>query len=189
MIRFMKVTVATDGYQQIKQIGDRYVVHLEPTVNGEETECYEYIVDEEPNIEYLTSQLQEWKQYISARQLEFAKVDKCKQLIEYDSSSSVNSFTINNKSMWIDASLRQQLRISLEAIQAAGRDTATKWFDGVEYTFPLTSWFSMLNALEVYAADALNVTESHKAAINNLTSIEDVEAYDFTVGYPQKLNF
>jgi hypothetical protein len=46
----------------------------------------------------------------------------------------------------------------------------------------------MLGLVEVYAADALNVTESHKEAINALESIEDVEAYVFT-GYPEKLSF
>jgi hypothetical protein len=46
----------------------------------------------------------------------------------------------------------------------------------------------MLNALEVYAAEALNVTESHKAAVNALTTIEEIEQYDITTGYPEKLN-
>ena len=43
--------------------------------------------------------------------------------------------------------------------------------------------------LEVYAGDALNVTESHKAAVNALNSVEEVEAYDITDGYPEKLTF
>ena len=40
----------------------------------------------------------------------------------------------------------------------------------------------------MYASDALNVTEAHKAAINALESVEDVEAYEFS-GYPEKLSF
>ena len=47
----------------------------------------------------------------------------------------------------------------------------------------------MLVAIEVYAGDALNVTESHKAAVNALDSVEAVEAYDITAGYPEKLSF
>ena len=65
----------------------------------------------------------------------------------------------------------------------------TRWFDGNEYTFPISTWKQMLVALEVYAGDAINVTESHKAAINAMNSIEDIEEYDITQGYPQKLNF
>jgi hypothetical protein len=47
----------------------------------------------------------------------------------------------------------------------------------------------MLVALEVYAGDALNVTEAHKAAVNALETIEEVDNFDITVGYPEKLSF
>jgi len=47
----------------------------------------------------------------------------------------------------------------------------------------------MLIALEVYAGDALNVTESHKAAVNALTTIEEIDSYDYMTGYPEKLVF
>ena len=118
-----------------------------------------------------------------------AKAEKVAELEVYDASDAVNSFTVNGKEMWLDAATRQQLRISLDAMKAVGRETVTKWFDGVEYTFPTDTWFFMLGQVEVYAADALNVTEAHKAAILSLATVEDVAAYDFTVGYPEKLNF
>ena len=116
-----------------------------------------------------------------------AKADKIAELEAYD-QSEVNSFSVNGKDMWLDHDLRQQLRISLDALSQAGRETVTKWFDGLEYTYPIDVWYYMLGLVEVYASDALNVTESHKAAINALESIEDVEAYQFT-GYPEKLSF
>ena len=90
--------------------------------------------------------------------------------------------------MWLDHDLRQQLRISLDALSQAGRENVTKWFDGVEYTYSIDVWYYMLGQVEVYASDALNVTESHKAAINALESIDEVEAYEFS-GYPEKLSF
>ena len=65
----------------------------------------------------------------------------------------------------------------------------TRWFGGHPFVFPLTKWKQMLTLLEVYAGDAINVTEAHKAAINALTSVAEVQEYDFTVGYPQKLEF
>lgn len=34
-----------------------------------------------------------------------------------------------------------------------------------------------------------NVTEEHKAAVNTLTTIEEVDAYDYKTGYPEKLSF
>ena len=116
-----------------------------------------------------------------------AKANKIAELEAYD-DSEVNSFSVNGKDMWLDHDLRQQLRISLDALSQAGRESVTKWFDGVEYTYPIDVWYYMLGLVEVYASDALNITESHKAAINALESVEDVEAYQFT-GYPEKLSF
>lgn len=121
--------------------------------------------------------------------LQRAKASKIAELEAYDASDAVNSFSVNGKTMWLDAQTRQQLRISLDAMQQAGRGTVTKWFDGEQYTYPIDVWYYMLAQVEVYASDALNVTESHKAAINALTSVSEVEAYDYTVGYPDKLSF
>lgn len=118
-----------------------------------------------------------------------AKASKIAELEAYDASEAVNSFSVNGKTMWLDAQTRQQLRISLDAMRDAGRETVTKWFDGVEYTYPIEVWYRMLNAVEVYAADALNVTEGHRNAINGLETVEAVEGYDFTTGYPERLVF
>ena len=117
-----------------------------------------------------------------------AKANKIAELEAYD-QSEVNSFSVNGKDMWLDHDLRQQLRISLDALSQAGRETVTKWFDGVEYTYPIDVWYYMLGLVEVYASDALNVTESHKAAINAKTTVKQVEDYNFQSGYPPKLSF
>ena len=117
-----------------------------------------------------------------------AKSAKIAELEAYDQSDAVNSFSVNGKEMWLDAQTRQQLRISLDANQQAGREIVKKWFNGEPFEFPIDVWYYMLGQVEVYAGDALNVTEAHKAAINALESVEDVEAYEFT-GYPSKLSF
>ena len=120
--------------------------------------------------------------------LEQARSAKVMDIEEYDNSSHVNEFLLGGVPMWLDAQTRQQLRVSIEAYQATGAGSVTKWFGGQEFTFPTSAWLTMLNALEVYAAEALNVTELHKAAVMALGSVEEVESYDITQGYPQKLN-
>ena len=143
-----------------------------------------------PSVEQLESWgFEEWVEPTPTPEelLARAKANKIAELEAYD-DSEVNSFSVNGKTMWLDHDLRQQLRISLDALSQAGRENVTKWFDGVEYTYPIDVWYYMLGQVEVYASDALNVTESHKAAINALESIEDVEAYEFS-GYPEKLSF
>jgi hypothetical protein len=116
-----------------------------------------------------------------------AKANKIAELEAYDASDAVNSFSVNGKTMWLDVQTRQQLRISLDAMRDAGREIVTKWFDGVEYTYPIEVWYRMLNAVEVYAADALNVTELHRRDLQEIDNLDDLEIYDYTVGYPNKL--
>ena len=145
-----------------------------------------------PSVELLTEWgFEEWVEPTPTPEelLARAKANKIAELEAYDASEAVNSFTIGGITMWLDAPTRQQLRISLDACYTMGRESASKWFNGVEYAFSINVWYQMLTALEVYAADALNVTESHRAAINGLDTIEAVEGYDFSTGYPSKLSF
>lgn len=121
--------------------------------------------------------------------LKRAKQEKIAELEAYDQSDAVDSFTINGQSMWLTVEERQQIATQISANEAVGRDNMTRWFGGHSFTFPLATWKQMLVALEVYAGDAINVTEAHKAAIEALATIEDVEAYDFTANYPTKLSF
>ena len=127
--------------------------------------------------------------YTAEELLSMAKSSKLAEIETYDQSDAVNSFTLGDAPMWLDAPTRQQLRISIEAYQAQGIETVTKWFGGQEFTFPCQSWLQMLALLEVYAAEVLNVTEAHKAAVIALDTIAAVEAYDITAGYPQPLAF
>ena len=120
--------------------------------------------------------------------LQRAKTVKLGEIDEYDNSTNVNLFYLGGVPMWLDAATRQQLKISIEAYVATGAQTVTKWFEGQQFTFPINAWIQMLSALEVYASEALNVTEAHKADIMAMTNIEDITNYDITQGYPEKLN-
>ena len=135
-----------------------------------------------------------WQVYVepeptNAEKLAAAKAEKIAQIETYDSSDAVEQFTINDIPMWLGHELRQQIRTSAEAYSAMGAETMTKVFNGAEFTFPIATWIQMLNALEVYAAEALNTTERHKAAVQAMTRRADVENYDYTTGYPEKLEF
>lgn len=121
--------------------------------------------------------------------LESVKQKKLGQLNAYDNSDAVNSFTIGDESMWLTPQQRQQVSMQIQANEDLGREEMTKWFNGKQFTFTLFKWRQMLSSLEVYAGDALNATEMHKANINNLNTIEDIQNYDYTVGYPEKLVF
>ena len=124
-----------------------------------------------------------------AQLLERAKADKIAELEAYNDSNSVNEFTIRNNPMWLNFDERSRLQKAVDAKEAMGKTSMTKVWNGVDFTFPLSTWKAMLASLEDYAYECQNVTDSHKAAIDALESVEDVEAYDFTTGYPEKLSF
>lgn len=145
-----------------------------------------------PTVEQLTAWgFVEWIEPVPTPEqlLERAKANKIAELEVYDVSDAVNSFTINGNPMWLTRDERTQIDESVSAYSAKGETQMTKYFAGVPYTFPLTAWKSMLNDLIVYASEALNVTESHKAAISQLDTVQEVEDYDYTQGYPEKLEF
>ena len=121
--------------------------------------------------------------------LDIAKRKKQSEITDFDNSANVNSFIIGGQPMWLNFELRSRLKASLEAIEAAGGEGMTKSFGGVEYTFTVGQWKTMVNAVENYAGQCQTVTESHRHSVNLLETIEAVNSYDYTVGYPEKINF
>jgi hypothetical protein len=47
----------------------------------------------------------------------------------------------------------------------------------------------LLLRLEAYAKETFNRTQSHKAEVYALGSIAELEAYDYTAGYPPRPKF
>lgn len=117
--------------------------------------------------------------------LDTMKGIKIAELGIYDASPAVNSFTIGNEVTWLSPASRSNYLLTIQAAQAAGVEVVI--FEGIQ--LPVASALAALNAINVYAMQCVGVTEAHKAAINALDTIEAVEAYDYTTGYPEKLNF
>lgn len=110
-------------------------------------------------------------------------------IISYDSSSDVNCFYMQGKKMWLDKATRAGLMLRFQAEQVMGNESTTLWYGGEQYEIPLLGAFQMLYALEVYASQCYDNTQRHLANIANLETIEEVEAYDYKEGYPEKLEF
>lgn len=121
--------------------------------------------------------------------LALAKGKKDGDITAFDNSANVNSFIIGGLPMWLGWELRARLKSSLDAVESAGGTEMTKSFGGIDYTFSTDQWNAMINTVENYAGACQKVTEGHRAAVNALTAIADVEAYDYTTGYPPKINF
>ena len=92
---------------------------------------------------------------------------------------------------WADKTERNSLKSVIQDCIAMDRETYRLDLRevGVSVDINCEKLLSMLSTLEVYAIDCYNKTTDHIYAVNNLTTVEEIEAYDYRVGYPEKLTF
>lgn len=124
-----------------------------------------------------------------AERIARVKEKKVDDILKHDKSAEVNLFYIGDTAMWLDKETRTGLMLRFQAEQAIGNTDTTLWANGVQYPLPLAMAVQMLYALEVYASACYDNTQRHLAAVDSLSTIEDIQSYDYTTGYPEKLRF
>lgn len=134
--------------------------------------------------EYLIA---ENKKKYEGKTLEEAKEMLLAEIDAYDTSSAVNGFMLNGLLVWLDKATRVGLMNSTNITKAMGQPTTTLWLGESKMEVPCDKAIQLLSVLEMYALECFNVTASHKAAVNELKTIEEVEAYDYKKGYPKML--
>lgn len=112
---------------------------------------------------------------------------KNNDIMAYDSSSEVNSFTFRGVEMWLDKDTRNGLVMRLNAEKEAGHITTTLWLGTQSFTLGVDEGLQLLAALELYASACFDNTSSHLAAVEQLDDVEDIFNYDYKTGYPEKL--
>lgn len=121
--------------------------------------------------------------------IEYKKWMLNEQIKAYDSSAHVNSFTIGEYTTWLDKSTRVGLKLRFESEKEMGITDTTLWDNGIAFPLKVNDAINMLYAIEMYASASYDNTQRHIAAVRALTTVEEVEAYDYTTGYPEKLKF
>ena len=121
--------------------------------------------------------------------LDMAKESARREIEDYDSSDDVNGFYMQGQQMWLDKATRAGLMLRLQAEQATGNASTTLWYGSHQFEIPMEQAFQMLYALEVYASQCYDNTQRHLAAVDGLMNYEEVAEYDYSVGYPEKLEF
>ena len=119
--------------------------------------------------------------------LAFAQEMLTRAITAHDTSSSVNGFMLNGATVWLDKDTRMGLMNSTTIARNMGQDTTIVWFAGTSLTIPCDTAIEMLSALEMYALQCFNTTAQHKANIAAMTTVDDVVSYDYTTGYPEKI--
>ena len=127
------------------------------------------------------------KKKYEGKTLEEAKEMLLAEIDAYDKSSAVNGFALNGAVVWLDKATRVGLMNSTSITKTMGQPTTTLWLGESKMEVPCDTAIQLLSALEMYALECFNVTAAHKVAVSELTTIEEVEKYDITAGYPAQL--
>lgn len=189
-INFIKTFIPQGDFREKYEHGGMMVRHLAAVLDEKmgAYECYECTV---PIGEYDEGEIQkafvEFSAKMDALKLKQAKADKIAEIAAYDTSSSVNGFILNGLLVWLDKATRVGLMNSTTIAKASGQQTTTLWLGGAKLVVGCDKAIQLLSALEMYALECFNVTASHKAAVSELTTIEEVEAYNYKSGYPKML--
>lgn len=187
---FVRTFVSKDQYKEKEEREGVCIVHLDGVLN-EELGAYECVECSMPVGEYSEAAVNEayaaWKVATANRRLAQAKREVLKKIDAYDTSPAVNGFYLNGERVWLDFELRDRVYQGNERLQRIGRTDTTLWLGKQCYNLSIEQAQNIISHIEAYAKDCYNVTAAHKKAVSELTSIEEVEKYDITAGYPAQL--
>ena len=122
-----------------------------------------------------------------SEKLEQAKVEKIAEITAYDTSDKVNGFVLNGAVVWLDKATRVGLMNSTTIERDLGQETTELWLGEHNLIIKCDLAIQLLQQLEVYALKCFNVTATHKKEVNSLSTIEEINSYDITKDYPDKL--
>ena len=123
-----------------------------------------------------------------AEKLSQAKEAKTREIEAYDTSTAVNGFKLNGTVFWLDKATRVGLMNSTTIAKAMGQKTTTLWLGDEKLTIDCDKVIELLSGIEMYALECFNVTARHKAEVQELKTVKEVEAYDIKDGYPEQLS-
>lgn len=133
-----------------------------------------------------------WEEYTPSAEIptdiNVAKEVKIAEIDAYSDSDAVNSLTFNGIKTWLTPNVRANYLVSLDAAELLGETDITFVVEGVQASLPIKQVRLLLAKIQRYADACFLVTERHKIAVKALQTVEEVEKYDYTTGYPEKLS-
>lgn len=190
-ISFVRTFIPADLFKKEYALGGLTIYHLNEQMNAEMNayECWECSVRSgEYTQDEVMAAFAEFKAKLAASELTTAKAQKLAEIDAYDTSTSVNGFNLNGQTVWLDKATRVGLMNSTTIAKAMGNDTTVLWLGDMRIEVGCDKAIQLLSALEMYALECFNVTAAHRKAVSALESVEDVEAFDVTEGYPDRLS-
>lgn len=189
-IYFVSTLIPADKFKKKYELGGITICHIGETLDEKSGvyKCWECTVPTATFSEDLVkTEFEAFGKEMQAFALQTAKQLKIAEIDAYDKSSAVNGFALNGAVVWLDKATRVGLMNSTSITKAMGQPTTTLWLGESKMEVPCDTAIQLLSALEMYALECFNVTAAHKVAVSELATIEEVEKYDITAGYPAQL--
>lgn len=190
MTNFVYTVIPASEYKDKYEVGNRTIFRFNPVKEDDVITCIECSVNtSDANEDQIKEDLNTFINKSNTRKLNRTIVGMIAKINDYDKSSQVNGVTINGMYTWFDKANRVGLRNSTDVLKKQGDESTTLWVNNKEITIKCDDLIDMLDKLEIYALKCFDTTSRHKRDVYQLNTIEDIENYDYTSGYPEKLTF
>ena len=190
MTNFVYTVIPASEYKDKHEVGNRTIFHFNPVEEGDIIICIECSVNtEDANEQQIKNDLNTFINQSNVKKNNRKILNVISKINEYDKSSQVNCVTINGMHTWFDKATRVGLRNSTNVLKKLGNETTSLWVNNKEITIKCDQLTDMLDKLEIYALNCFDITSKHKRNVYQLNTIEEIENYDYTSGYPEKLTF
>lgn len=120
------------------------------------------------------------------RTLEQARIEKIDLIQQYDQSTNVNAFIYQGNEYWFPKEDRIGLYRRYSSEQT---ENVSMWLGNNKIIVPIEQALEFLDTLEQYAGECYDTTHEHIAFVSQSDSIEAIDAFDETAGYPEKIEF
>lgn len=197
-VNFVKTFIPAKDFVSVEKVGNKMLVRFD-AVKDADMDAYSCVEGSVSASEYdeqeMRREYEAWKQKWAEKALVLAKKAKIAEIAAYDTSDKVNGFILNGMLIpWSkndpnspNVEKRMGLRQNIADKVALGEENIAIWLKGMSFTMPCAQAEALMRSIENYAYECFNVTASHKQAVSELTTIEEVEAYDYKTGYPKML--
>ena len=197
-VNFVKTFIPAKDFVAVEKVGNKMLVRFD-AVKDADMDAYSCVEGSVSASEYNEQEVRReynaWKQKWAEKALVLAKKAKIAEIAAYDTSDKVNGFILNGMLIpWSkndpnspNVEKRMGLRQNIADKVALGEKNIAIWLKGMSFTMPCAQAEVLMRSIENYAYECFNVTASHKQAVSELTTIEEVEAYDYKAGYPKML--
>lgn len=152
------------------------------------------VVNQGNAVGYKNPSMEEWTEWAKVfvpvhLQIQFLKERLKDEIRRYDKSKEVEDFSIGGVHMWFDSNKRTKVWENLMTAQQKGEENVTLRDGGLAFPMTVAMGWQLYYAVLDYARATWDVTEIHLAEASKLTTVEEILAYDYKQGYPEKLAF